>query len=356
MISTPRSRLVSACLALGTLVLLFEPTARAGTQEPRAEQASASAGVYLPQRLSEVDPMPPCTPLRVVSGGSKSSKTTLEHVWGQWGSIKVTTTEFEGVGPADSLGECLATATEYEGRYTEEQFAEIEQGGLRVGMPTEFALMLLGAPESGMRLVAGRSRQIATAQWVREELRKKPTAKDLSKLGIYVWGNTELGRDEAGRIGWMTIRGIPVPAVVVEDDQDGFKVVSPGAHVVSEGSDAAVQADFGRAMEAHASGDHPAALAILLPLAEAGHPPSQYAVGDMYYLGEGVETDPERAADWIGLAAASSVPGALYQLGYMQLRGEGVAARLALNVNRTCFRDILARFAGGGHRAVGKVV
>ena len=94
---------------------------------------------------------------------------------------------------------------------------------------------------------------------------------------------------------------------------------------MSVGSDAAVQDDFGRAMEAHASGDHPAALAILLPLAEAGHPPSQCAVGDLYYLGEGVETDPERAADWIGLAAASSVPGALYQLGYMQLRGEGVA-------------------------------
>src|SRR3990167_8283931 len=41
----------------------------------------------------------------------------------------------------------------------------------------------------------------------------------------------------------------------------------------------------------------------LMPEAEKGHPDAQYAIGYMYYYGEGVTEDKAKAAKWIYRAA-----------------------------------------------------
>lgn len=58
-----------------------------------------------------------------------------------------------------------------------------------------------------------------------------------------------------------------------------------------EGTAAYEEEDFDRAFE------------IMLPLAEAGDRDAQTVIGGMYYLGRGVERDPERAIEWYRLAA-----------------------------------------------------
>lgn len=83
--------------------------------------------------------------------------------------------------------------------------------------------------------------------------------------------------------------------------------------------------EYRRGVSAYDAGDHAAALEVWLPLAEKGYALAQYAIGDMYYRGDGVDKDLEEAAKWIRGAADSWLPGALYHLGFLNLRGEGLA-------------------------------
>jgi TPR repeat protein len=59
------------------------------------------------------------------------------------------------------------------------------------------------------------------------------------------------------------------------------------------------------------NGNYQQAMEKLKPLAEKGNPQAQYAVGYMYYYGQGVSPDKEVGLDWIDKAAAQGSPEAL---------------------------------------------
>lgn len=60
--------------------------------------------------------------------------------------------------------------------------------------------------------------------------------------------------------------------------------------------------------------DYRRAFIRLLPEAKKGHPDAQYAVGYMYYYGEGVVEDRKKAKYWICLAAKAGQPDAVEAL------------------------------------------
>lgn len=57
--------------------------------------------------------------------------------------------------------------------------------------------------------------------------------------------------------------------------------------------------------------DYRQAFIRLKPVAERGNPEAQYAVGYMYYYGQGVTEDRQKAWFWITLAAAAGQPDAI---------------------------------------------
>lgn len=54
-----------------------------------------------------------------------------------------------------------------------------------------------------------------------------------------------------------------------------------------------------------------AAFIRLMPEAEKGNPDAQYAIGYMYYYGEGVVEDRKKAMQWINKAAKAGQPDAV---------------------------------------------
>ena len=61
-----------------------------------------------------------------------------------------------------------------------------------------------------------------------------------------------------------------------------------------------------------------------LEAAENGDIDSQYSVGVMYYLGNGIDQDYEQAAMWFRQAAEHNSADAQFALGGVYLHGEGV--------------------------------
>jgi TPR repeat protein len=51
-----------------------------------------------------------------------------------------------------------------------------------------------------------------------------------------------------------------------------------------------------------------AAFIKLMPIAEAGNPDAQYAIGYMFYYGQGVVTDKDKAFYWMKLASRQGHP------------------------------------------------
>lgn len=92
-------------------------------------------------------------------------------------------------------------------------------------------------------------------------------------------------------------------------------------------ADAAQAEDSGdaaalKARSVYLSGDTAAALALAMPLAEAGVPRAQVLVGLMYNRGEGVAADPVKAMEWFEKAAAQGFPQALHNAAYTYEYGE----------------------------------
>ncbi len=58
----------------------------------------------------------------------------------------------------------------------------------------------------------------------------------------------------------------------------------------------------------------------LKPLANKGQPDAQYAVGYMYYYGEGVIEDRKKAYLWISRAASAGQPEALKAIKILKIR------------------------------------
>jgi len=83
-------------------------------------------------------------------------------------------------------------------------------------------------------------------------------------------------------------------------------------------------ADGVAGLKAYESGDYATALKEFLPLAEAGQPSAQAAIGQMYLDGHGVPQDPAQAAIWLEKAAGGGNARARAQIGALYATGTGV--------------------------------
>ncbi len=98
-----------------------------------------------------------------------------------------------------------------------------------------------------------------------------------------------------------------------------MKLAIPVAALLISLSVFAGDLEDGRA--AIASGDYAKARTLLLPLAEAGNPVAQNAIGVLYMEGWGVKQDYSVALKWYRNAANSGDPRARYNLGRMYDNG-----------------------------------
>jgi hypothetical protein len=76
--------------------------------------------------------------------------------------------------------------------------------------------------------------------------------------------------------------------------------------------------------KSHTKKDDVVAFGWFMKAANQGHMDSQFEVGRMYALGEGVSTDQLKAAEWYGKAAEQGLRHAQRNLGRMYLEGDGV--------------------------------
>jgi len=83
-------------------------------------------------------------------------------------------------------------------------------------------------------------------------------------------------------------------------------------------------ADIQKGDAAYESGDYATALREFTPLAKQDNAIAQYALGWMYYAGEGVAQDYKTAAKWLTLSAEQGFSLAQYNLGIWYINGEGV--------------------------------
>lgn len=89
------------------------------------------------------------------------------------------------------------------------------------------------------------------------------------------------------------------------------------------------QAGIDEGMAAYERADYTVALSEFQPLARSGDPAAQYRLGQMYFLGQGVATNPKEAAKWFKSAANKGNAGAQYHLGLLFDTGRGVKASAA---------------------------
>jgi len=83
-------------------------------------------------------------------------------------------------------------------------------------------------------------------------------------------------------------------------------------------------ADGVAGLKAYEAGDYATALKEFLPLAEAGQPSAQAAIGQMYLDGHGLPKDPAQAAIWLEKAASGGNARARAQIGALYATGTGV--------------------------------
>lgn len=81
------------------------------------------------------------------------------------------------------------------------------------------------------------------------------------------------------------------------------------------------EARFAEGREAYQAGDFGEAFERLIVEAEAGNPDAQYTIGYMYFEGQGVSRDEDRALRWIQRAAENGSRQAVTALG--ELAGMG---------------------------------
>ncbi|MBF0247231.1 MAG: sel1 repeat family protein [Alphaproteobacteria bacterium] len=109
------------------------------------------------------------------------------------------------------------------------------------------------------------------------------------------------------------------------------------------------------------------AVAIFKPMAENGHPPSQFSMGLMYHLGRNVEKDLAVAYDWYKKAVLQDYAPALNNMGMMYLKGEYVAENKVIarklfetaSADHTQARDNYAKcleYGWGGEQDIGQAI
>jgi uncharacterized protein len=125
--------------------------------------------------------------------------------------------------------------------------------------------------------------------------------------------------DDRGRV--MSLRNTST------DWADRIRVVSRGACIGAVSClimMAPAQAGLDEGLAAYERADYSTALTEFKPLARSGDPSAQYRLGQMYFMGQGVATNPNEAAKWFKSAAEKGNPGAQYHLGLLFDTGRGV--------------------------------
>lgn len=77
------------------------------------------------------------------------------------------------------------------------------------------------------------------------------------------------------------------------------------------------EVSIGEARELYLAGQYEAAFPLMLEAAAQGNSKAQYAVGYMYYVGQGVSANRESALKWIKRAAEQGEPKAVEALSRM---------------------------------------
>ena len=88
-----------------------------------------------------------------------------------------------------------------------------------------------------------------------------------------------------------------------------------GGCATTPGGPGQTDPDLAQAREAWLAGNYARALPDLRRAAEDGQPRAQYAVGYMYYYGQGVAEDTDKALQWIRRAAKAGDARAVEALG-----------------------------------------
>lgn len=83
------------------------------------------------------------------------------------------------------------------------------------------------------------------------------------------------------------------------------------------------------AIEAYDNKQYKIAMKALKPIAEIGDSEAQYLVGAMYYYGNGVRKNINKAVKWYKLSAEQSHPKSQYSLGNKYRKGQGVRKDLS---------------------------
>ena len=106
----------------------------------------------------------------------------------------------------------------------------------------------------------------------------------------------------------------------------------------------ALAGQFEDAVAAYGRGDYAVAADLFRPLAEKGDAASQFSLGVIYVLGQGVQQDYAQAAAWFGRAADRDMADAQFNLGLLYANGQGVPqnyveAHKWLNLAATRYAD-----------------
>lgn len=99
--------------------------------------------------------------------------------------------------------------------------------------------------------------------------------------------------------------------------------------------------DLVAGIDAASKNDFVTAYRLYVKAAERGIPDAQYRLGTLYYYGDGVRQDTEKALHWFKLAASNNVPGAMNFLGIIFSEGEGVVVDKARSIQ---WFEVAAKF------------
>ncbi len=106
---------------------------------------TADETIYLDQpRQSKAGTMPACTGL--VEKESRG-KVSLRDVNKSWPKFRLQVKDYNQLTKFSDLSKCIASVELYKGRYDESHITNLMLGNLMPGMPSEFAMMLLGPPD-----------------------------------------------------------------------------------------------------------------------------------------------------------------------------------------------------------------
>ena len=92
---------------------------------------------------TKVGMMPACTPLQKTESRGKANLRDLNK---SWPKFRVSLNDFDQIPKFSDLSTCVASVELLRDRYEEIHLTSLSMGNLMPGMPSEFALMMLGPP------------------------------------------------------------------------------------------------------------------------------------------------------------------------------------------------------------------